>query len=417
MKVLLVHPGKQHSFETAKALKDAGVFYKYITTVYDRPSSLTNKFKRFLVGKNLKKANTRRCAYLSDEDIIQIYEWWGLLVLFLSKFPCLSKVYFHLNLSLSNHFADKAAKIAVRENVDAIIVYDGISRKGLEYVKKKAPQIITIMDVSISMRPFMQSVFEKDMKTYHHNGFYLEEKYLTNKHCMDVIRNELKYVDYFFAPSVIVVQSLIYCSVSKEKIFKVPYGVNITQFKYKRKEVVTASPLRLIFVGQLSYRKGVHHLLNVVSRFTPDEVQLFLAGAYEPKKNLVNRFLNKLNIHFLGFITRDMLTQKLQAADVFVLPSLGEGMAMVILEAMGTGTPVLISDMTGGNDIIENGMNGIVCKAGSETSLFNAIEWYMNNRDKIPNMSLKAHDTALGYTWEHYHKSYGEQILNILSSK
>ena len=81
MKVLLVHPGKQHSFETAKALKDAGVFYKYITTVYDRPSSLTNKFKRFLVGKNLKKANTRRCAYLSDEDIIQIYEWWGLLVL------------------------------------------------------------------------------------------------------------------------------------------------------------------------------------------------------------------------------------------------------------------------------------------------------------------------------------------------
>lgn len=112
-----------------------------------------------------------------------------------------------------------------------------------------------------------------------------------------------------------------------------------------------------------------------------------------------------------------MLTQKLQAADVFVLPSLGEGMAMVILEAMGTGTPVLISDMTGGNDIIENGMNGIVCKAGSETSLFNAIEWYMNNRDKIPNMSLKAHDTALGYTWEHYHKSYGEQILNILSSK
>ena len=36
MKVLLVHPGKQHSFETAKALKEAGVFYKYVTTVYDK---------------------------------------------------------------------------------------------------------------------------------------------------------------------------------------------------------------------------------------------------------------------------------------------------------------------------------------------------------------------------------------------
>lgn len=45
MKVLLVHPGKQHSFETAKALKEAGVFYKYVTTVYDKDNSLTNKIK------------------------------------------------------------------------------------------------------------------------------------------------------------------------------------------------------------------------------------------------------------------------------------------------------------------------------------------------------------------------------------
>lgn len=64
MKVLLVHPGKQHSFETAKALKEAGVFYKYVTTVYDKDNSLTNKIKHLLKGKNLKKANTRKCPYL-----------------------------------------------------------------------------------------------------------------------------------------------------------------------------------------------------------------------------------------------------------------------------------------------------------------------------------------------------------------
>lgn len=73
----------------------------------------------------------------------------------------LSKLYFHLNIALSNHFADKAAQIAIKENVDAIIVYDGISRKGLKYIKTQAPQITTIMDVSISMRPFMKANFEK----------------------------------------------------------------------------------------------------------------------------------------------------------------------------------------------------------------------------------------------------------------
>ena len=89
MKVLLVHPGKQHSFETAKALKEAGVFYKYVTTVYDKDNSLTNKIKHLLKGKNLKKANTRKCPYLKDEEVIQIYEWWGLLVLLISKLPFL----------------------------------------------------------------------------------------------------------------------------------------------------------------------------------------------------------------------------------------------------------------------------------------------------------------------------------------
>lgn len=198
MKVLLVHPGKQHSFETAKALKEAGVFYKYVTTVYDKDNSLTNKIKHLLKGKNFKKANTRKCPYLKDEEVIQIYEWWGLLVLLISKLPFLSKLYFHLNIALSNHFADKAAQIAIKENVDAIIVYDGISRKGLKYIKTQAPQITTIMDVSISMRPFMKANFEKDMKNYHHNGFYKEEAYLWNIKYEKVIREELKYVDYFF---------------------------------------------------------------------------------------------------------------------------------------------------------------------------------------------------------------------------
>ena len=72
MKVLLVHPGKQHSFETAKALKEAGVFYKYVTTVYDKDNSLTNKIKHLLKGKNFKKANTRKCPYLKDEEVIQV---------------------------------------------------------------------------------------------------------------------------------------------------------------------------------------------------------------------------------------------------------------------------------------------------------------------------------------------------------
>lgn len=417
MKVLLVHPGKQHSFETVKALKDAGVFYKYVTTVYDKENSLTEKLKKFLKGKNLKKANTRKCPYLNDNEVIQLYEWWGLLVLLLSRFSFLSKLYFHLNISLSNHFATKAAKIAIKNNVDAIIVYDGITQKGLEIIKKTAPQIKTIMDVSISMRPFLKNNFERDMIKYHHDGFYRKEAYLWNKKYERIIMNELKFVDHFFAPSQIVIESLLYCGVDRNKIDIVPYGVDPDKFSFVQKQYKTNKPLKIIYVGQISYRKGLHHLLKVIKEYNSADIELILAGAFNQTDELYQQYKDVTNITFLGFVTRDILAKAYQEADIFILPSLGEGMAMVILEALSTGTPVLVSNFTGGNDAIENYKNGLVYNGLSEEDLKSSISWYLNHRDIIPQMSIKARESALQYTWDIYHKKYVEKLKLFLTKK
>lgn len=417
MKVLLAHPGKQHSFETAKALKDAGVFYKYVTTVYDKDTSLTHRIKKFLRGKDIKKANTRKCSYLSDNDVIQIYEWWGLLVLLLSKFSFLSKIYFRLNLELSNYFADRVARLAVKENVDAIIVYDGISRKGLEYIKKTAPHIKTIMDVSISMRPFMKVNFEYDMKTYHHNGFYKEEAYLWNMKCEAVIRNEIKFVDHFFAPSNVVLESLMFCGIEKDKVSIVPYGVDPNKFSYRQKHVKNNEPLKLIYVGQISYRKGLHHLLKIIQEYNDSEVKISLAGAYNEDNELYQRYKNTSNIEFLGFVTRDILAEAYQNADVFILPSLGEGLAMVILEALSTGTPVLVSNFTGGNDVVENFKNGLVYNGLSEDNLRSSISWFLTHKETISEMSKNARESVLNYTWTVYHKKYAEELIQFLNKQ
>ena len=54
-KIIVAHPERQHSFYLASAMKKAGMLDKYITTIYDRPQSMTNKIKRFLKGNNQKK--------------------------------------------------------------------------------------------------------------------------------------------------------------------------------------------------------------------------------------------------------------------------------------------------------------------------------------------------------------------------
>ncbi|MBV4080582.1 glycosyltransferase family 4 protein, partial [Phocaeicola vulgatus] len=121
------------------------------------------------------------------------------------------------------------------------------------------------------------------------------------------------------------------------------------------------------------------------------------------------------NINFLGFVTHDILAQKYQDADLFVFPTLGEGYGMVVLEALSTGTPVLISNLAGGDDAIENYKNGLVYEATSEASLKSALDWFIEHRDMIPQMSKEAYETAQKLTWEKYHKLYAENILNILN--
>ena len=74
MKVIVAHAERQHSFFLATAMKQAGILDKYITTIYDRPQSLTNRVKRLLKGNTLKKANSRRCDALDDTDVVQINE-------------------------------------------------------------------------------------------------------------------------------------------------------------------------------------------------------------------------------------------------------------------------------------------------------------------------------------------------------
>lgn len=90
---------------------------------------------------------------------------------------------------------------------------------------------------------------------------------------------------------------------------------------------------------------------------------------------------------------------------------------MVVLEALSTGTPVLISNLAGGNDAITNYENGLVYDGLSEDELKKSLDWFVEYRDKLPAMSQNAHNTALKYTWENYHKQYANELVNFLKNE
>lgn len=95
-------------------------------------------------------------------------------------------------------------------------------------------------------------------------------------------------------------------------------------------------------------------MLKIIKEYSPNEIEINLAGSFNENNEIIKQYHGINNINFLGFVTHDILAQKYQDADLFVFPTLGEGYGMVVLEALSTGTPVLISNLAGGDDAIEN---------------------------------------------------------------
>lgn len=398
-RIIVAHPGKQHSFQTASALKESGMLVKYITTVYDKKDSWLCKFKGLLKGKNMRKAGARKTETLYDDDVLLFNELGGLLMILLGKLH-LNRIFSDwLNHIVHKSFARKVARYAIDNHVDAVIMYDSNVYHSFDMMKKHG--IKCILDVTIASRSYMRKIYEKDMKEFHDMELKKEQSFLWNEKWLKGYDKEFVDADYCFVGSEFVKKSISEIVADKTKIYVIPYGVNFNMFhNFKRNYEV--SPLRLLFVGGVSMRKGIHHLLKVVSTYSASDVTLTIAGAYNPNCKLYKKYALCKNINFVGFVTRDMIAALYESSHVFVLPSLAEGMAMVGLEALASGLPVVCSDNTGLTSVVKDGYNGYVIHASDEVALKSRIDWLLTNKEKIEEMSRNAATSVDGYSWDDY---------------
>ncbi len=411
-RIIVSHPGKQHSFHMASAVKKAGYLEKYMTTVYNKKGSLTNFISsRLLKGKDLKKASSRVCLDLKDDEVKQINEWMGLITLLSSRIRFLERFTRYWNEFVGSSFYKKVMKCARKNNVDAVIFYDGYSNRHLELLENTT--IVKIMDVSFASRQYLKNIFEKEIQQYKADDLYRTSAELWVQRWMDNDLNATKNADYFFAPSHFVKKSLEYCGISSDKIYIVPYGVDQTNFSYVNIPFRAEGKLKLIYVGEISCRKGLHRLLKVVSELE-QLVEIRLCGRVDENSPIVNQYQEYDNIEFIGFVTHDELANEYINADAFIFPTLGEGYGLVVLEALSCGVPVLCSDRAGGNDVIQDGINGYVISMDENDDLKERIIWCCTHRKELYEMREGAHKSVKDFSWESYEKKVAECICDIM---
>lgn len=194
----------------------------------------------------------------------------------------------------------------------------------------------------------------------------------------------------------------------------IPYGFPDV-YEQRRFQSPKNRPVRLLFVGGLSQRKGIADLLWAADRLG-DAVELTLVGKKlgAPNKAL-DRELKKHRWH--PSLPHQEILSLMRDQDLLVFPSLFEGFGMVISEAMSQGTPVLTTDRTAGVDFIDHGKNGWLVEAGKKEALLEELQNIIAHPDWLPEAGIKARDLARRRPWEVYGSEITAAIQKVLSNQ
>lgn len=179
-------------------------------------------------------------------------------------------------------------------------------------------------------------------------------------------------------------------------------GVDIQYFSRTQDVDLVASKIRkknnftFCFVGRIVKDKGVSELVSAFIRLTKtySDIQLLLVGSFEKKLDPISienehTILNHSSISFVGF--QQDIRPYLAASDALVFPSYREGFPNVVLQAGAMGLPSIVTDINGCNEIIENGVNGIIIPPRDVEALYNAMSFFVEHRNTaVRAMAIKA---------------------------
>jgi glycosyltransferase involved in cell wall biosynthesis len=206
----------------------------------------------------------------------------------------------------------------------------------------------------------------------------------------------------------------------KKQIRVIMNGVDTEKFdpeKYKDLENEGVGAFRVICGTRVTARKGLRYLIGAVEKMKNrgELVLLDIIGEGDEKDELEALVREKgleEEVNFLGVLDHDDVPKFMAKADIFVSPSLNEGMANAMLEALAMGLPLVATNIGGTKELIEEGVNGLIVETQSEDDLVSKILQLKNDPELKEKMSRISRERALKISWQDvasaYHEAYQE---------
>lgn len=195
----------------------------------------------------------------------------------------------------------------------------------------------------------------------------------------------------------------------------IPNGVDLSNFSPNAPPALSPAHPRIIYVGRLEKRKGLKYLILALPAVLKEfpKASLVVVG-YGPLKNYVMQLAHKIkvldSVQFVGPVSNSKLPGYYTSSTVYVAPTINpEAMGIVLIEAMACGIPVIASDISGYDEIITNGVNGILVPRRNIAKLAEAIITLISNS----NLRNRISENALRYVAQYDWKNIAAHIESI----
>ncbi|PIR57850.1 MAG: hypothetical protein COU71_01840 [Parcubacteria group bacterium CG10_big_fil_rev_8_21_14_0_10_38_31] len=221
-----------------------------------------------------------------------------------------------------------------------------------------------------------------------------------------------KKADFIQAISVFLAEWGVGIRKSNDNVAVVPNGVDLDKFKidlFNKREVRKKFNLKLddnviITTSRLVTKNGITDLVESIHLFMDKynmPIKLLILGEGEERRkieSLIKKYNMERYVSLLGFIPQDEIYDYLYASDIFIRPSLSEGLGNSFLEAMAAGLPVIGTPVGGIPDFLEDGVTGIFCKAKDPESIVDSIYKLLSN----PKLKQEIAQNGQSLVFENY---------------
>jgi glycosyltransferase involved in cell wall biosynthesis len=231
------------------------------------------------------------------------------------------------------------------------------------------------------------------------------------------VEAELELADLVLVPSEFVARQLREAGVAPEKISVHPYGVDPRRFAPAAgpDRPASPSPVRVLFVGQLSHRKGLGCLLDAARSLQDEDIAVTLMGPMVSPDVLVDV---PANVTVRPAVGHAEVAEALAGSDIFVMPSLEDAYCLAVLEAMAVGVPVVGTDHVGTSELIQTAGGGEVVAAADPGKLAQALSALAHDPARRRAAGAAARDAmSAGPTWDDYAEGVAARVDRLVTGQ